>query len=507
MGVILDFDKSQSQQNLQNPLRRTVRQPYSRDLTESLTINGDLTRGLYHNSFPGLKLAGALAYAPIFVPVAFMGLPVPKTEAEDAQEILDEYLKQFTKEITQIQTVGLREGTCHVWPYYDAYKKKICVEFLRDESVTILRSAANNKVVAYVVDEEIQTQKTETYAITIRKKRIFTPETIKTEYTGGVVDGLQNSVQRNILGRLPFTFANEAEGDEIRGRSLYERILPDLKNYNDVEHAWSVMLAEFSPKLVQTVNDVRKWLVNNGYAESEDTEPGDALASVDVAGADVFLNQVDAGWTEKTEILFPTAAHEAYDKKQQHSFWKIVQGSALPEMVFGLVSTGNHASAEQQMQTLHMFVDQHRSQWTQEFNDFFEAVLLLANMSRLLRLRTVKLSETVWGNLSALSAETKAKVFVQFAQALSFLMGSVTFTKEQLHAMWMQQFPDQTEADFKKFAKQLDSMAKFKKYKDSSYDTDIDLPEPSDYDEDGNLKVEEPNTADDGAPEETGTAE
>jgi hypothetical protein len=505
MGIILDFEKPQSQQNLQNPLRRTVRQPYSRDLTESLTINGDLTRGLYHNSYPGLKLSGALAYAPIFVPVAFMGLPVPKADDKAAQEILDEFLKDFTKEITQIQTISLREGTCHVWPYYDAEKRRICIEFFRDESVTILRDAATNRVVSYVVDEEIQTQNTVYIAVTIRKRRTFTAQTIKTEYIGGFVSGLQDTIQRNVLGRLPFTFANEAEGEEVRGRSLYERILPDLKNYNDVEHAWSVMLAEFSPKLVQTVNDVRKWLVNNGFAASEDVEPGDALGNVDVAGADVFLNQVDQGWAEKTEIIFPTAAHEAYDKKQQHTFWKLVQASGLPEMVWGLVSTGNHASAEQQMQGLHMFVDQHRSQFTDEFNGLYEAMLFLASLSRLLRVRNLRVKETVWGNLSALSAETKAKVFLNFAQGLSFLMGSVTFTKEQLHAMWLLQFPEQTESDFEKFAKQLDSMAKFKKYKDSSYDKDIDLPSPTETDEDGSSVVSEDTVIDN--EDETAVAE
>jgi hypothetical protein len=499
MGIILDFDKPTGTQNQQNPLRRRVKQPLARDLTESLSINGDLTRGLYHNSYPGLKLAGALAYAPIFVPVAFMGLPVPKADDETAQEVLDEFLKNFTKEITQIQTIGLREGTAHVWPYYDADTRKICVEFLKDESVTILRDATNNKVVAYIVDEEITTQHTDTYTVTVRKRRTFTALAIKTEYIGGQVAGLQNTIQRNVLGRLPHTFANEAEGDEVRGRSQYERILPDLKNYNDVEQAWSIMLAEFSPKLVQTVSNVRQWLVNNGYADSTDTEPGDALGNVDIAGADFFVNQVDQGWTEKTEIIFPTAAHDAYDKKQQHNFWKIVQGTLLPEMVWGLVSTGNHASAEQQMQTLHMFVDAHRTQWTDEFNAFFESLLLLANMSRLLRLRNLHVKETVWGNLSALSAETRAKVFVQFAQALSFLMGSVTFTKEQLHEMWLQQFPEQTEGDFEKFAKQLDAMAKFKKYKDSQYDSDIDLPSPTEVDENG----ESVTIVEDVSPEET----
>jgi hypothetical protein len=253
------------------------------------------------------------------------------------------------------------------------------------------------------------------------------------------------------------------------------------------------MLAEFSPKLIQTVNDARKWLVNNGLADEDDeSNVGDALAEANIAGADVFVNQVAEGFEEKTTIIFPTAAHDAYDKKQQHNFWKIVQGTLLPEMVWGLVSTGNHASAEQQMQTLHMFVDAHRTQWTAEFNALFEALLQLANMSRLLRLSNLKIKETVWGNLSALSAETKAKVFVQFAQALSFLMGSVTFTKEQLHAMWLQQFPEQTEADFDEFEKQLDEMAKFKKYKDSQYDSDIDLPSPTELDENGNPILGDP---------------
>ena len=75
---LFDWFKKKPTIESSNVIKGLARMPVSKDWTDQYTVNSELTRGLYHNTYPGMKLAGGLAYPPIAIPVNFMGLPVPK---------------------------------------------------------------------------------------------------------------------------------------------------------------------------------------------------------------------------------------------------------------------------------------------------------------------------------------------------------------------------------------------------------------------------------------------
>src|SRR4030042_254586 len=99
------FSWNRSAEETSNPTQTEVRRPASRDWTDSLPVNSAHTKGLYHNSYPGMKLAGGLAYAPIVVPFWFMGLPVPAPvdpDDEETAELCETILDAFAQDIKQI---------------------------------------------------------------------------------------------------------------------------------------------------------------------------------------------------------------------------------------------------------------------------------------------------------------------------------------------------------------------------------------------------------------------
>ena len=126
--------------NSTNPTKQQRRTPHSRDWTDSLQVNHELTYGLYHNSYPGMKLAGALAFSPIAVPVWFMGLPIPQSEDETTQLLLDESWSALPHRWSRC-TLSVTETERSGWPFFSATDGKIHWEIIPDGSVTdIIRS-------------------------------------------------------------------------------------------------------------------------------------------------------------------------------------------------------------------------------------------------------------------------------------------------------------------------------------------------------------------------------
>ena len=79
------FGKTQSETKVKDVTKNARQSPGIVDWTDSFSSNIALTRGLYHNTYPGFKLAGGLAFTPIAVPVWFMGLPIPEPADEKSE--------------------------------------------------------------------------------------------------------------------------------------------------------------------------------------------------------------------------------------------------------------------------------------------------------------------------------------------------------------------------------------------------------------------------------------
>lgn len=451
--AMFDWFKKRETQDTESKSKQKVQRPYSRNMTEEMTVNGDLTRGLYHNQYPGLKLAGSLAYSPIAVPVAFMGLPVPVSSDENTQEALKLLVQQFSQTMQQIHLQAHREGTVWVFPFWNSKAGRLVWELIPDDTVSdVIRDIDTGEIIQVITTEQIKVQTGENTQAIVGRKRYWTRDRLRVEYTGAKVE---TRITPNRFGILPIPFSNNADGDEIRGHSDYERILSDLKNYHDIDNAWTQLLAKFSVKMIQEVSTtVDQWASENAID----------LANFDVSTVDVIFNKYNQ---EKTTFVFPQGAHDAYDKKLNQVFYKLVEGSGIPEIAWGLKTEGNHASAEEQMGLLIKFVEGKREQKNGPYDQLFEASLTLLGAATMQNFQPVERLD--WNNLDAVSEGVKSQIFQRFADGVSKLVSSAGASQEQIHALWKAAYPRATDADFEKWKSSMSTAAKFTQFSKASF--------------------------------------
>ena len=430
-----------------DPMHRRASRPRAVDYTEELTANVDLTRGLWRNTYGDLKLAGSLAFPPIFVPLSLMGVPVPTSDDDTTQEQLTELLDDMAFTCWQIHKTCHRDGTCWVWPAYSP-ESGLRWEFIRDDTVSdILKDILTNEVIEIRTDEEISVSVGENNVQRVRRKRIFTRQRVTVIYENTSVQGLENVEYVNPAGELPIPFTNDGEPGEVRGVSDYSRILPDLKNYHDIDLAWTTMLSRFRAKLLLGVKDVDAWLANNGYDDIDD---------VDVAVADLLM-MVEG---ETAEMITPPST-DAYPEKLKHTFHKLVEGSGIPEIVWGLKTEGNHASAEEQMASLVQYVRGKQMQKDDSYRRLISASLRLTSTARMVDPGDFDLA---WNRLDAVSESVKAEIFKNVAQGIGYMMEHAALTDKILYNILKLNFPEATEEDLEEFKVGLVGMAKFRQF-------------------------------------------
>jgi hypothetical protein len=459
------FKWGKNKSELVNRTKKQPARPAQKDLREYPVANAGLTEGLYHNSFPGLKLAGAMAYSPIAIPVSFMGLPVAVTEDdEDVQDILDNILKMFASRMVSIHTQCHREGTIWVWPNYDAGSRQLRWEFITDDTVSdIVVDVNTHDIIEIHTDEEIIVSTGNGQYVTARRRRTFTKQKITVRWSGEITGAeLNDAVYRNPINMLPIPFANNADGDKKRGHSDYERIIPDLKDYHDIDLNQSNMLSKFKIKMVQHISDnFDQWMDNNGY---------DNITDIDIAATDFVVNMYDR---EKTEYLYPSRAFEAWEAALKRKYRKIVEGSAMPEFLWGVATQGNHATSEETLNTFINYVKGKQQQKIEAYEELFVSSLRLLQMAG--EIVDVPEIEIKWNDMSATSEKTKAEIFGLFGKGISDLINCAGITKEQIHNLWEQMYPQATEDDYERFVVALSNTAKHKQYKDADYVTTMDI--------------------------------
>jgi len=446
----------------QNPTKQKKRTPNKIDFTDEMQCSHDLTRSLYHNSYPGLKLAGALAFNPIAIPVWFMSLPIAESDNEADQELLTQITDQFSSLMKQIHIECHRDGTVWIHPFYSTKDNRLHWEIIPDGSViNIVRDIQTKRIVQLDVDEELTIATKKGKNANVRRTRTFTAEKIIEVWTGDVVAAeLKSKSYRNITGELPIPFANNADATEVRGHSDYERIIYDMKDYHDIDLMQSKTLAKFNIKMTQKVKDVKSYLANNGFS---------SIADVDIPAIDFIMN-VDG---EETDLLEPARSYEAYESALKRKFRKMVEGSGIPEICWGIKTQGNHASAEEQMGMLIQFVQDKREQLNNVYARLFTASIKLLGITGM---RTDLGTITVtWGSLDELSAATKAEVFKNFAEGVSKLVESAGMTKAQLYRLWDNLYPEATKETLEEFIEGISFMAKHKQFKDELYLNALDM--------------------------------
>lgn len=472
--MILDFwrsfynrvwGKTQDQQDAANPIKAAPRRPFVRDWTDSCTVNGELTKGLWHNSYQGFKLAGALAFTPIAVPLWLMGVPVPRSQNEALQTRLSEMVAQRMSDFQSIHKGCHRDGTVWVFPFYSSKDRAVIWEFIPDMSISdIIRDLRTGEVVKIIVDEQRTISIGENQTAIARQKRTFSREEIVEEWvdgTGQIPPELRGVRYQNTLGIMPIPFANNKDGGEVRGHSDYERILSDLKNYHDTDLALSEMLVKFRPKLVQYTSDPKAWRENNAI----DT------ASLDIATLDFILNITEK---EKTEMLWNQNITDAHLKKLTQIFWKLVQGSGIPELFWGTKVEGNLASADNQLDIAINYVKDKQNQKNDSYRRLIVDTLRLDGVARMANADDVDVT-IEWNTLDLIPESIKAQIFQSFCTGLSAVSKAAALTKEQQWKLWTRFYPGATESDFNEYVVGISDMSKHVAFTNASYAEIADL--------------------------------
>lgn len=454
MAVIL-FDWFKKKETTGNPTRQRRSQGQTRDYTESLQTNEVLTKGLYFGDYPGLKLASALAAAPIKIPVYFQGFPIPETGDEELDLILAEIAEQKTVQIQQVHIQSPREGTVWIWPKWVAAQGKLVWEFIPDMYVTdIIRDLDTNEVISVIVEESLTLSTGYGTTVTATRRRTFTQTRIDVQWSGDVPAGLKDKSMRNPTGELPIPFSHEADGDEIRGHSVYGRILSDLKSYHDIDYMLSDILSKFKIKIMAGVTDPDEFARANGF-----TNATDMFTNFELFAVDMMLYRY--GKDEKPELLAPPlSAFQPYADALKIKFRKIIEGSMIPEIAWGLKTEGNLASVEENMNALFMYVRGLRREVNDSWRRVFSASLRLVQIARMMAPKAFAVTVT-WDKLSAVSEKTKAEIFKNFCEGIARVNNGVTMTQEQLYKLWIEAYPEATEDTFEEFRKNLISSASF----------------------------------------------
>lgn len=451
--ALFSWFRSKQSQDAANPIATIERRPNVVDFTNSIKVNGDLARGVFHNSYPGFKLAGALAYAPIATPVAFMGWPIVTGPDKDkaTQAVIDEINEQFQNRYDAIHTESHVAGS--VWVYPSIVAGKLRWEEIPDDSCSdIIEDLKTGEIMEVIFTEQISYKAGENDVRTIDRKRSFRPDRVTIDYGGA----LPKETFRNPFGIMPVPFIN---GEGRRGHSDLERIIPDLKSYHDVKLNWAETLSKFRPKWVQEVKDVTKW---------KETNTIDSFTDFDIGKRDLVINLAGQ---EKTDVIFLQGASEEFKSFLEFTYYNILQGSGIPEICWGLATTGNHASAEENMSILVKFCKAKQSQHTGSWDTLYRYSLILKGVASM---RVVSSDiTTTWDELTALSEETKAKIFDMFAKSVAALIGTGA-PMEFIHKTFIEMYPSATESDFELFKAQWTRGAKYKQFLDASYTDALD---------------------------------
>ncbi len=461
-------------QDQRDPSKNPPRRPAPRDLTGGFAANEDALWGLYRGTWPGLQFASPLARVPVDVPTQMMGLPTPRSADKRTQEALDEITAWMAERIPKLHKAAFVTGTAWRWPRWDAAALALVWEEIRDSAVSdILLGVDSGKARAILTDEEFVLSVDENRTVTVRRKRRFDLQRVSVTWAGQVPADARDVTARNVIGILPIAFAHDAMEGEFRGCSEYSPYLRDLKDYHDIDYMRSTILTKFRPKQKQSVEDVKEWCKNN-----LGTDDVSQLAEYDVAESDLVINRFGK---EETDYEFmPADATAPHEKALQNKFWKIFEGSRVPEMFWGGLAQGNHASADVQMQQLVTYVDDLRRGWNRPYADLYGASLRLLS---LVRMETYQPFTMGWNRLEAISAEAKSQIFARFCQATASAIASGAMTKPMLYELWKQNYPELDPGTQDEFEAGITSMAKHAAFARAPYEMVFDKPEEPEGDD------------------------
>jgi hypothetical protein len=460
------FDWFKPKEQTSTVTRQSVARPNQVDWTDQYTANQVLLWSLYHNEYPGFKLAGFVFKKPIDIPVQLMGMPVPKCENEVIEKALSEWVSKNQLFFEWNHKMSHITGNSWIWPKYSSTLKKVIMEFIPDSSIlSPIKDVETGEIVKIVTDEQIQIAIGDGDQFTyVRRVRVFTKELVQITWQDKAgISGLKDVTYRNVTGILPINFANNRGADEVRGHSDYESFIPNAKNYHDTELAASKALGKFTIKQIHTLppgdTGPEDWERNNGITADK----------LNILERDFFVNRFE----EKDDYVFPDGALDAYNKRLEVIFWQIMEGSPIPEVFWGGAVPGNRNSVLESKGQIVKFTKQKQDQHTDNYVKLFSAI---ATLYGILKMNSERTPITVeWNVLDALDETTKAEILDRFTVATGNIINNASGTLEQVYELWVKMYPEITPDTFEEWESMIGKTSKHKAFTNASFEMIADM--------------------------------
>lgn len=424
--------------------------PASVDLTFPDVVNTALTKGLWNNSVAGYKLGAQLCYAPIAVPLAFMGFPHFDCEDWDAvndaefwEAVLQQYNDEYIQTKEQIQRMCHRDGTIIIWPWYDSTAGLVRWKFIKPNQIDkVVINPETDEIISISTAIDFQYYDESGSIKWYSETRIYSKKLVIVQRSGTVPSSLKNEeIRRNPIGILPVIFRNNWEVGEFEGHSDLERIIPHIKAYSEINLKAHQEAANNRSKLAQGTRDSEAWLKRNGFTDIND---------IDISTIDFILNQ---GEEEKTELLTTEKILDTPIRLMENDFYNIVEGSGIPEICWGLKTEGNHASAEEQMGVFLSFV---AGKQRQAHDPYMQLIKATAQLEALANNRQAPDNLIItWDDLDSLTEKERSEIFMNWGKTLAEMLDKHAIDLQSVHGLLYKLTNGKITSDYDNFEEQI----------------------------------------------------
>jgi len=455
------FSSSESNTNRMNKNRSSST---AVNLTFPTTVNYDLAMGLYYNTVAGYKLGAHLCYAPISIPLAFMGFPhfdLDDWDAVNNREFWEDKFKFYNEKYIikkqEIQKLCHIAGTIGIFPWFDSAAGYVKWNFIKPEYVSkVLIDITTKELSGIITSINYQFNYEDGKNYYFEETTKYTKDKIITTRIGEVPPGIRTGeIRRNPTKMLPVFFTNNKEPGEFEGHSDLERILPIIKAYSEINLRAHEEAMNMKTKLIQGVEDYKKWMTNNGFTDVDD---------ISIENIDFVFNKAGV---ETTEVQVPKNLIDNHIKLMNLDFWGIVQGSGLPEICWGLKMEGNHASAAEQMGIFLSFIGSRQIQVNNSYQELMEATLLL---------EAIAYNQTppegfvnIWNDLDSLTEVERSEIWKNYSDGIQKLSDSQAIDLEGVHTLLKELTGGKITSDFDDFRKQIEEYGTMKAFLDQDF--------------------------------------
>ena len=340
-----------------------------------VNVNHSMARDLYRNVDNKYALSAHLIRPIIDSVVSFIDTPTIRATNRRVLGALESCQKRIDS--ASIIRIAEREGTCFVWVQLDE-DGELKYVVPRPETVTnIIIDPLTKVITGYEINDVFGHKAIDGNEYQTTVKVLITKEFMKTviESTDPSVKSKTTLVQ-NVLGFIPIVrFTNDAEPWELRGHSEITVVEPTLKLYHDMLVDAANAQKQNSPKIKILTKSVKKFIENNfGVGMYERVLNGEGL---NLDSRDVYLLERDAGTGESDDLAYVSTSQATGDSKSllEIAFMNAVEGSQVPELIFGASMGASLSSVQEQRPAFIKRIRRKQAQYAKAWKELFDMSL------------------------------------------------------------------------------------------------------------------------------------